>query len=129
MAGVEIDVSEVRALAHDMSRVDKRLARHLIPVVRKGAVNIRDSMRTDLRGSSNPGFRHVASTVSFDMLDNGYAVEVGPSKPAGALANVAYFGTSKGGGTVRDPKEALHDEADNFIRELDKLAEELVLGD
>lgn len=127
--GVEIDTSEVRALARDMSRVDRRLARHLTPVVKKGAMNIKKTMQADLRQSSDAGFQYVARTVSFDLSDSGLTAEVGPSKPAGALANVAYFGTSKGGGTVRDPKEALNEEANRFVSELEKMAEGLVLND
>ena len=129
MANVELDMNEVRTLAVDMSKVDSRLTRHLVPVVRKGGVNIKNAMQADLRKSGNAGFRHVASTVSFDELDGGLGAEIGPTKPAGALANVAFFGTSRGGGTVRDPGEALADEEPNFIRELGRVAEELMFGD
>lgn len=128
MSSVSVDMSEVRTLAADMSKVDERLTRHLIPVVRKGAVNIKNAMQADLRKSSNRGFKFVASTVSFDEMDGGLGAEIGPTKPAGALANVAFFGTSRGGGTVRDPSEALGDEEPNFIRELEKAAEGLVFG-
>lgn len=129
MSDIRFDMSEVRTLAADMRQVDSRLTRHLIPVVRKGAVNVKKSMQDDLRGSSNAGFRHVASTVGFDELDGGLTAEIGPSKPAGALANIAFFGTSRGGGTVRDPGQALADEEPNFLRELEKVAEGLVFGD
>lgn len=128
MSSVSVDMNEVRTLAADMSGVDARLARHLIPVVRKGAVNIKNAIQADLRKSSNAGFRYVASTVSFDELDGGFGAEIGPTKPAGALANVAFFGTSRGGGTVRDPGEAMEDEEPNFIRELERVAEGLVFG-
>lgn len=127
--GIDIDTSEVRALAHDMARVDSSLTRHLTPVVKKGATNIKKTMQADLRQSSNAGFQYVARTVSFDLFDSGLTAEIGPSKPLGALANVAYFGTSRGGGTVRDPREALNEEADRFVSELEKMAEGLVLND
>ena len=129
MANVDLDMSEVRELAVDMTRVDARLTRHLMPVVRKGAVNIKDAMQADLRKSSNKGFQYVATTVSYDELDGGFGAEIGPTKPAGALANIAFFGSSRGGGTVREPKYALADEEPNFIRELEKVAEGLVFGD
>ena len=128
MTSISLDMGEVRALAVDMSKVDARLSRYLVPVVRKGAVNIKNAMQADLRKSSNRGFQYVASTVNFDELDGGLGAEIGPTKPAGALANVAFFGTSRGGGTVRDPSEALGDEEPNFIRELEKAAEGLVFG-
>ena len=125
----KIDMAEVRSLAADLTRVDARLARHAIPVVRKGAVNIKDEMQADLRKSSDRGFRHVATTVSFDELDGGFGAEIGPTKPAGALANIAYFGSYKGGGTVRDPWHALDDEYPSFIKHLGDIAGELILGD
>lgn len=118
MASVSVELSEVRAFARELEDAPLKVVREIIPVVRKGAVNIKSDMQADLRGSSNAGFRHVASTVSYDVLDGGFGVEVGPSKPAGALANVAYFGTSRGGGTVADPVGALQAEIPRFEKAL-----------
>ena len=120
---VSVDLGELRAFARELGDVPLRVAREVIPVVRKGAVNIKSDMQADLRGSSNAGFRHVASTVSYDVLDGGFGVEVGPSKPAGALANVAYFGTSRGGGTVADPVGALQAEIPRFEKAIDDILE------
>ena len=54
---------------------------------------------------------------------------IGPEKGApGSLANVAYFGTSRGGGTVADPEDALQEEADAFVEHFAAMAEELALG-
>ena len=124
MASVSVELSEVRAFARELEDAPLKVVREIIPVVRKGAVNIKSDMQADLRGSSNAGFRHVASTVSYDVLDGGFGVEVGPSKPAGALANVAYFGTSRGGGTVADPVGALQAEVPRFEKAIDD-----ILGD
>lgn len=124
----KLDMSEVRSLAADMSKVDSRLTRHLIPVVRKAGVNIKEDLRKQLRASKNRGFQDVAGTVSFDEIDNGFGVEVGPGA-GGELENIAYFGSYKGGGTVEDPWHALDRENTNFLRELEKVAEGLVFGD
>ena len=121
MASVSVELSEVRAFARELEDAPLKVVREIIPVVRKGAVNIKSDMQADLRGSSNAGFRHVASTVSYDVLDGGFGVEVGPSKPAGALANVAYFGTSRGGGTVADPVGALQAEVPRFEKAIDDI--------
>lgn len=121
MASVSVELSEVRAFARELEDAPLKVVREIIPVVRKGAVNIKSDMQADLRGSSNAGFRHVASTVSYDVLDGGFGVEVGPSKPAGALANVAYFGTSRGGGTVADPVGALQAEIPRFEKAIDDI--------
>ena len=121
MASVSVELSEVRAFARELEDAPLKVVREIVPVVRKGAVNIKSDMQADLRGSSNAGFRHVASTVSYDVLDGGFGVEVGPSKPAGALANVAYFGTSRGGGTVADPGGALQAEIPRFEKAIDDI--------
>lgn len=128
MSGVEIDTSELRAFAADMSRLPGELSRHLIPTVKRGAVNVKNQMITDLQESGNAGFRYVGRTVSFDMIDTGGAevgAEIGPAKPDGGLANIAYFGTYKGGGTVRDPLEALMEEAPRFEKALGDIVEDL----
>lgn len=129
MADVSIDTSELRELIKDMKGVDGRLGRHAVPVVKRGAQNIKTAMQTDLNKSSNAGFRYIARTVNYDVdvADGAISAEIGPDKSVGgALANIAYFGSSKGGGTVRDPMEALRDEETNFMRELENLAEELI---
>lgn len=130
---VEFDMNEVRTLAVDMSKVDSRLSRHLVPVVRRGAVNIKNAMNADFGKSRS--FGALQGTVTFDELDGGLGAEIGPQKRSGSKrgldfgANIAYFGSYKGGGSVRDPKEAMNDEEPNFIRELESIAEGLILGD
>lgn len=127
MTGIEIDTSEVRRAAADATRLPGELARWLLPAVNKGAVNIKKAMRSDLQASSNGGIRAVAATVSYDIHHDGPSIEaeVGPSKPAGALANIAYFGTSRGGGRTRDPREPLEEEAAAFEEAITSIVEDL----
>ena len=126
---VDIDVGEVRSFAVDVSRMPGELNRHLVPTLKRGGVQIKDAMRLDLEASSNGGIRAVARSVSFDLNDGAgfMEVEVGPSKPDGALANIAYFGTWKGGGHVTDPLVRLEEEAERFEAALADVVEE-VLG-
>jgi hypothetical protein len=127
MPDVSVDMSEVREFAADVTRLPGELGRHLVPVLSKGALNIKTQMRADFEASGNPGFRYVGRTVSYDLHTEGneLSAEIGPDKPSGALANVAIFGTARGGGTVPDPREALEAEAPVFERELLDLAERL----
>jgi hypothetical protein len=127
MVEVSIDAHEVRELAADFTRVPGELSRHAIPVLSKGALNIKNQMRESFEASGNAGFRFVGRTVSYDLHTEGneLSAEIGPDKPSGALANVAIFGTARGGGTVPDPREALEAEAPVFERELLDLAERL----
>ena len=129
---VDIDASEVRSLAADMAQVDGRLVRHIIPVLKKGAQNIKEEVRNNFRASGNAGFRYVGGTVSYDLHEfSGFGggeiyAEIGPTKPAGTLANVAIFGTSRGGGTVADLTGPLANEAVAFGNNLAQIGSELV---
>lgn len=127
MSGVEIDTSEVRQFAADATRLPGELSRWLRPAVSKGALNIKRAMQQDLQQSGNAGIRHVARSISYDLIDGDGTVEaeIGPDKPSGALANIAYFGTSKGGGHTRDPIEALNEEAAAFEKAITEIVEEI----
>ena len=127
MPEISIDAHEVRELAADFTRVPGELSRHAIPVLSKGALNIKNQMRESFEASGNAGFRYVGRTVTYDLTTEGneLSAEIGPDKPSGALANVAIFGTPRGGGTVADPREALEAEAPRFEKALADLAEEL----
>lgn len=130
-----IDTSEVRALAADMRQVHSRLSQHVRPVIAKGALNIRDDLRAKMAASGS--FGHLARGITYDLehTSGAYEAEIGPAKKHTGErkaprrgANIAYFGTSKGGGTVEDPAGALEREAPRFADALADLAAELVFG-
>ena len=125
MSGIEFDASEVRQFAQELGKVSAKVARGIPAVVSKGALNIKKQLAQELAGSTH--FKGAAHTVSYDLLDAGFAAEIGPSSESGSpgnLANLAYFGGSNGGGgTVADPREALTAEGERFIKALADLAE------
>jgi len=125
--GVTIDTSEFRAAAAAMGEGLSRLPREVRAVVSKGALNMKTAMNADFRKSRH--FKGIAGAVSYDMAGNAYYSEaqIGPEKGApGSLANIAYFGTSRGGGTVTDPQVRLDDEAPRFEQALAEVAEKAV---
>lgn len=125
MSGFDIDMGEVRELAVDMRQVDGALTRHLRPIVAKGGVKIKAQLRKEMGESRHFGV--VAPAITFDEVDGGLGVEVGPEKGSpGSLGNIAYFGTSRGGGTVPDPRGALDAEAGPFTESLADAAEGLL---
>ena len=132
MGGITIDTSEVRALAADMRQVDHRLTRHVVPVVERGAMNVREQLRAEAASSAH--FR-MARHITYDMKYAGFGAggvieaEVGPEKAgAGNLANIAYFGGANGGGgTVPDPQGAADSELPRFAKALADIAAELAL--
>lgn len=130
---VAFDASEMRAFAADLHRLPEALNRHAEAIVERGALNIKNRMVTDMRASTH--FRPVARSITYDVRTGGWGdtaaieAEIGPDKArdqAASLANIAYFGSSRGGGgTVRDPQSALDAETDEFIAQLDALMDEV----
>jgi hypothetical protein len=121
---VEIDITELRRFAADMNSASVRAAGDVSGLVAKGAVSIKEQMRSEMAAS--PHFRGAAASIGFDLVafPDGLEAQVGPSSEPGSpgnLANVAYFGTSRGGGTVPDPRGALEAEAPRFERAVDEL--------
>lgn len=129
MPSVDIDMSQVRELAADFSRIPGELARHAIPVVEKAALNVKNQLIAEMRASTHfKGFTKISYDISsFQGFGGGEIVaEIGPEAHGpGAGANLAYFGTWKGGGTVPDPRGALEAEYPNLEKHLADLAEEM----
>ena len=128
---VQFDMSEVRAVAADMRAVDGRLNRWTLGVIEKGALNIKNQLRSEMQASRH--FKGAAGDIDYDIRHSPGVIEAeigprsGPGNP-GALANIAYFGTSRGGGTVRNPEYALAEEMPRFIRAMEAEAERLIFG-
>ena len=112
--GVSIDTSEMRALAADLTAAPLRVALGARAVISHGALNVKRQLVAEMSASRH--FKGFARDIDYDLLDGGMTAEIGPhSGPGnpGAGANIAIFGTSRGGGTVPDPQGALDAEAPN----------------
>lgn len=108
-----------------MTGIDGRLRPNVSSVVHRGANNIKRDLTAQMQSSRH--FKGFAD-IGYDMTDD-FEAEIGPNKPGpGAGANIAYFGTSKGGGTVEDPEEALNRELPAFEEHLADIAEQSVFG-
>lgn len=110
------DASELTAFADKL--LAKGVARRaaITMAVKKGAQNVKNDIREDLSGSGNKAIRRIP--ISYEVQESAGRVtaEIGPSKGgAGSLANIAFFGTAKGGGT--------HEFYEHGEKELPKLAE------
>lgn len=131
--GFTLDMSEVRTAIADMRAVDERLNSWVVESVERGAVNIKNQLRDEMGQSRH--FRGAARGITYDMKFDGFGsagvirAEIGPEKGGpGDLANIAYFGTSRGGGTVRNPEYALADELPRFAKAMADVAANAVLG-
>lgn len=125
MSEFRVDVTEVRRLAENLGRVAGRAVADVDAVLKKGAQNVKDEMVADARGSMH--FKGMAGAISYDSA---YRIgtpryEVGPDKgrKGGALGNIYYFGTSRGGGSG-DIEKPLRSEEPRLLKALADLGDE-----
>lgn len=115
---------ELRAFARDLDKIPSKALPDTDAVLKKGAQNIKDDLVADARSSKH--FKGMAGSISYDsMYGIGHAkYEIGPDKSrrGGALGNIYYFGTSRGGCTG-DLEGPLARETPNLERELNKLVD------
>lgn len=109
---------DLRQLAVDLGKVDKKMQREVNAVVKKAAVNVKNTMREDFQRSRH--FAPIGSSINFDIVEDAEGIEaqIGPDKQyrAGRLANIAYFGSSRGGGGTVDVENGLRKEEPNFYQ-------------
>lgn len=117
---MSVDASDLDGLARSFRKIPVEMVPKLKGVVTKSALNTKKIMRKDAAGSKH--FKQLARTINYDIKVNSFGGdgviegEVGPSGGGSAsLAGIAYFGTSRAGGaTLRNPEDAMLEEAPNF---------------
>lgn len=126
--GVDFDASELDAFAADLGNAPTILASDVTSVIQKGALNIKGQLVEEMSASQH--FKGVAGAMSYETaaVADGFEALIGPDKdrPGGALANIAYWGSSRGGGTVPDPLGALLGEVPNVEKFLGDAIEKAV---
>lgn len=129
MVDIKVDMTEVESFAVDLGRLPAELSRHAIPVLKKAAQNIKTEIQADMRGSSNRGFQKIAGAVSYDDISDGpdgYETEIGFNKEgAGNLANLAIYGSYKGGGTHEPPEHFAEAEMPEFESQVSALVDRI----
>jgi len=129
---VSADASELDGLAKAFRAIPALMVPKLRGVVAKSALNTKNAMRKDAQSSRH--FKQLAPTISYDLKvhtfggDGVIEAEIGPTPGgSGSLAGIAYYGTSRpGGGTVRNPEDAMLEEAPNFYEYAFKATEDLL---
>jgi hypothetical protein len=129
---VSADASEHDGLAKAFRAIPAAMVPKMRGVVAKSALNTKNAMRKDAQSSRH--FKQLAPTISYDLKvhefggDGVIEAEIGPTPGgSGSLAGIAYYGTSRpGGGTVRNPEDAMLEEAPNFYEYAFKATEGLL---
>lgn len=116
------DASELDGLSAAFRAIPALMVPKLRGVVARSALNTKRIMQADAKRSRH--FKQLGRTIDYDLKEHTFGgdgvieAEVGPNPARGgsaSLAGIAYFGTSKpGGGTVRNPEDAMLEEAPNF---------------
>ena len=116
-------VAELRQFSANLGRVAGSAVRDVDEVLKKGVQNIKNEMQADVSGSEH--FKGMASSISYESfyLPGRARWIVGPDKSrrGGALGNIYYFGTSRGGGSG-DIDKPLRSEEPRTMSALDALA-------
>ena len=93
--------AELRELATNLGHVAGGALKDVDAVLKKGVDNMKREMVADVSGSEH--FKGMARSISYEShyLPGRARWVVGPDKfrPGGALGNIYYFGTSRGGGS------------------------------
>ncbi|RSX46117.1 hypothetical protein [Bifidobacterium castoris] len=94
------DASQLAAFASKLRLAPSRKRVKIEATTNKAALKIKQAVIADLRTSSNPGIARIPIEYETPFLSAPMQVTVaiGPAAKAGGLANIAFFGTYKGGG-------------------------------
>lgn len=115
--------AELRKLANDLGRIAGDAVKDVDAVLKKGAQNIKTEMQADVSASKH--FKGMAGSITYDShyLPGKARYVVGPDKGrrGGALGNIYYFGTSRGGGSG-DIEKPLRSEEPRLVSALEALA-------
>lgn len=93
--------AELKQLAVNLGHVAGDALKDVDAVLKKGVDNMKREMQADVSGSRH--FKSMAGSISYEShyLPGRARWVVGPDKSrrGGALGNIYYFGTSRGGGS------------------------------
>ena len=116
--------AELRQFAISIGRVVDGAYDDVDAVVSKGALNMKNEMIAD--ASKSQHFKGMAGSITFEHENTSSLIRrvVGPDKGrrGGALGNIAYFGTSRGGGTL-DIDKPLNSEEPRVLSAMHALVE------
>lgn len=102
MGDVQVDAGELAAYGRDLAVSPGLMSRRVGATVKRAAQNVKTSVMEDVQGSSNAGFRRIRVAYETGVSAHGAYADIAPvDGGASDLANIAFFGTARGGGTHR----------------------------
>ena len=100
MSALTIDASELSELGRRMALAQAVVKPKLAATVKKAAQNVKTAIESDVGASSNAGLRQVRIGYETGSTGTVEYADVSPREGGSSnLANIAFFGTARGGGT------------------------------
>lgn len=123
--GISISgLDDLNRFGVELGKISSKALPETDAVLKKGAQNVKDDLVSGARASRH--FKGMAGSISYDSKYGVGSVgyEIGPdkSRKGGALGNIYYFGTSRGGGTG-DLEGPLLREAPNLEQHLNRIVD------
>lgn len=124
---VNLDVSELVALANDLERAAIGAQMAAAPVVAKAAFNVKRDWRANATASSGSHAKRYPYSIGYDLEDGGLTAIVGPDKdrPQGPLGNLLEYGSAHNP-PHNDGGRAMDAEAPRFEENLLRVARKLL---
>lgn len=123
-------VGELLNISKYLGEIADEAVPKVVPIMTRGAVEVKKRMNADLGASWS--FHGIAGTVNYDraVTGDGVEFEIGPDKDrnGGALANIAYFGGSNGGGGTVDLEGPFVAEGEVIAQKLTDLIDKFAGG-
>jgi hypothetical protein len=123
MADVTVDISQLAALAADLRRHSRETPSKLVPVVSRGALQIKRDWQRAWSGLAHAPALPAAVTYDVKVGARTVEAEIGPDKGRrqGALGNIIEFGTSNNA-PIPGGAPALRNEEPKFLTAVEKIA-------
>ena len=103
---MDIDTSQMRALAADLGKVGFSTVPKVAAVVKRTLNDTKADLQAEAAAGGASGSR-LSSAISYDVTSSGLGGEIGPvTGGAGSLA-LLYYGNSKTGPVLKDPLFAM----------------------
>ncbi|NKG22209.1 hypothetical protein [Paeniglutamicibacter terrestris] len=123
--GVQIvGLDELNQFGVELGKIASKALPEVDAVLEKGSLNIKEDLVAGAKSSKH--FKGLAPAISYDSEygAGSVAYAIGPDKArkGGGIGNVAYFGTSRGGGTL-DLEGPLMREAPKTYEQINKLVD------
>ena len=128
MSDMTVDASELTAFGRRVASAHAKASIAVAKAVKKGAQNVKEVVISDLQTSWNYAISRIG--IGYEMGSTGTTIYADVSQRDGGasdLANIAFFGTAKGGGT-HDFYEAAETELPTLAEYVADAADDMLIG-